>query len=156
MPPILIGREDVLADFQEGLQNGAGAPGRLMLITGQRGYGKTVLLTEFLRIAQSEGWLTVLETANEGMCTRIIDALAPRGPRLAGAVIAPEVSLAGVGSASVGSLTLAARESASTLRSLIEERLKHVDEGKGIPLPSTKPRQEAERNSSPSPRPSSW
>lgn len=33
-PPILIGRESVVEDFEEGLDNGAGAPGRLMLITG--------------------------------------------------------------------------------------------------------------------------
>lgn len=32
-PPILIGRESVIEDFEEGLDNGAGAPGRLMLIT---------------------------------------------------------------------------------------------------------------------------
>lgn len=31
-PPILIGRESVIEDFEEGLDNGAGAPGRLMLI----------------------------------------------------------------------------------------------------------------------------
>ena len=36
-PPILIGRESVIEDFEEGLDNGAGAPGRLMLITGNRG-----------------------------------------------------------------------------------------------------------------------
>jgi len=43
-PPILIGRESVIEVFEEGLDNGAGAPGRLMLITGNRGCGKTVLL----------------------------------------------------------------------------------------------------------------
>ena len=36
-PPILIGRESVIEDFEEGLDNGAGAPGRLILITGNRG-----------------------------------------------------------------------------------------------------------------------
>lgn len=45
-PPMLIGRESVIEDFEEGLDNGAGAPGRFMLITGNRGYGKTVLLRE--------------------------------------------------------------------------------------------------------------
>ena len=46
MPPILIGRENVLNDSREALINGAGAPGRIMLLTGQSGYGKTVLLTQ--------------------------------------------------------------------------------------------------------------
>ena len=42
MPPILIGRETAIEEFTEGLDNGAGAPGRIMLVTGQRGFGKTV------------------------------------------------------------------------------------------------------------------
>ena len=50
-PPMLIGRESVIEDFEEGLDNGAGAPGRLMLITGNRGCGKTVLLRELQRLA---------------------------------------------------------------------------------------------------------
>ena len=51
-PPILIGRESVIEDFEEGLDNGAGAPGRLMLITGNRGCGKTVLLRELQTSSQ--------------------------------------------------------------------------------------------------------
>ena len=51
MPPILIGRQPIIDDFEEALQNGAGAPGRLMLLTGQRGSGKTVMLTELRKIA---------------------------------------------------------------------------------------------------------
>ena len=41
LPPVLIGRDMVLADFEEGIDNGSGAPGRLMRITGARGVGKT-------------------------------------------------------------------------------------------------------------------
>lgn len=35
MPPVLIGRESVITDFDEGLGDGPGAPDRLMLITGR-------------------------------------------------------------------------------------------------------------------------
>lgn len=35
-PPALIGREDVLYDFEESLLAGVGAPRRLMRITGPR------------------------------------------------------------------------------------------------------------------------
>ena len=35
-PPILIGRESVIEDFEEGLDNGAGAPGRRGRGTGGR------------------------------------------------------------------------------------------------------------------------
>lgn len=55
-PPVLIGREDVLYDFEESLLAGVGAPGRLMRITGPRGSGKTVLLNELGEIARKHGW----------------------------------------------------------------------------------------------------
>lgn len=54
MPPILIGRHSIIEDFSEALTNGVGAPGRIMLVTGQRGFGKTVMLTEFRRIAKAQ------------------------------------------------------------------------------------------------------
>ena len=57
MPPVLVGREKVTDDFLEGLANGEGAPGRLMRITGPRGSGKTVLLSELASIAEDEDWL---------------------------------------------------------------------------------------------------
>lgn len=44
-PPLLIGRGKVIRDFEKGLDNGVGAPGRIMLVTGARGTGKTVMLT---------------------------------------------------------------------------------------------------------------
>ena len=62
MPPILIGRENVVTDFAEGLENGAGAPSRLMLVSGQRGYGKTVLLVELARVALSYRWRSPFAT----------------------------------------------------------------------------------------------
>lgn len=44
-PPLLIGRGKVIRDFEKGLDNGVGAPGRIMLVTGARGTGKTVIKT---------------------------------------------------------------------------------------------------------------
>lgn len=46
-PLLLIGRGKVIRDFEKGLDNGVGAPGRIMLVTGARGTGKTVMLTVF-------------------------------------------------------------------------------------------------------------
>ncbi len=48
MPPVLVGREKVTDDFLEGLANGEKLRARLMRITGPRGSGKTVLLSETL------------------------------------------------------------------------------------------------------------
>lgn len=68
MPPILIGRHSIIEDFSEALTNGVGAPGRIMLVTGQRGFGKTVMLTEFRRIAKAQHWEVIGETASAGAC----------------------------------------------------------------------------------------
>ena len=132
MPPVLMGREQDISDFFEGLANGAGAPGRLMLVTGQRGFGKTVLLTEFVRIARSQGWPVLMETANEGMCRRIVDALQPAKPIVSEGTLAPSLSIDGLASASLGGIRVTSKEIAPTLRSAINKRLANVEEGKGI------------------------
>ena len=43
-PPLLVGRDAMLADFVEALEDGPGSSGRAALYTGARGTGKTVLL----------------------------------------------------------------------------------------------------------------
>ena len=98
MPPILIGRQNIVDDFSEALENGAGAPGRLMLIMGQRGFGKTVMLTELGRTALAHGWEVYPETASAGMVERLVSELKAKGPRVQQASIAPSLSVAGVAS----------------------------------------------------------
>ena len=133
VPPVLIGRQDVIDDFAEGLDNGAGAPGRLMLLTGQRGYGKTVMLTELGRVAQSRGWEVVSETASDGLCERLISTLATSGIRLEGLSISPSFGVGGVASASLGGVRLSnPQQSAPTLRSVIEAKLRKLPKGKGV------------------------
>lgn len=79
-PPVLAGREKVIRDFSDGLAEGPGAPGRLMRISGPRGSGKTVLLTELGDIAQDEGWLVVDETARKGLVDAVVDRLVGSAP----------------------------------------------------------------------------
>ena len=43
-PPLLVGRDSMIEDFVEGLEDGPGAAGRATLYTGARGSGKTVML----------------------------------------------------------------------------------------------------------------
>ncbi|MBO7675881.1 MAG: ATP-binding protein [Atopobiaceae bacterium] len=131
MPPILIGRENVVADFAEGLENGAGAPSRLMLVSGQRGYGKTVLLVELARVALSYGWEVVRQTASPGMCERIVGTLEGRRPHVSEASIEPSINIAGVAGAKLGHVSLS-KTAALTVRDAIEQRLRHMDDGKGI------------------------
>ena len=129
MPPILIGRETAIEEFTEGLDNGAGAPGRIMLVTGQRGFGKTVLLTEFRRIAAERGWETISETASPDVAQRLIEALTPSGLHINQASVSPSVSIPGIASASLGHIDLS-----STLRNAIAKRLESgkIGKGKGI------------------------
>ncbi|HIS39714.1 MAG TPA: ATP-binding protein [Candidatus Aphodovivens avistercoris] len=133
MPPILVGRQSVVDDFVEGLENGAGAPGRLMLVSGQRGYGKTVMLAELRRVALARGWEVVSETAASGLCERLVEALSPEHLRLQGARIEPSAGVAGLGTASLGGVSFSASELGSlTLRKAIDERLKKAKRGKGV------------------------
>lgn len=131
MPPILIGRENVVTDFAEGLENGAGAPSRLMLVSGQRGYGKTVLLVELARVALSYGWVVVRQTASPGMCERIVGTLQGSSPRVSEASIEPSLDLAGVAGAKLGRISFE-RTTALTIRDSIERRLRSLGDGKGI------------------------
>lgn len=136
MPPILIGRDSALEEFAEGLDNGAGAPGRIMLVTGQRGFGKTVLLTEFRRIAATRQWETIAETASPGLVSRLVDAIAPSGMHVSQASIAPSIGIAGVTTASLGQLSLSSATAPLTLRHAIAKRLNShkIAKGKGILL----------------------
>lgn len=62
-PQIFVGRETSLELFEEGLEEGAGSPGLITLISGSRGIGKTVLLEKASRLAKKKGWVVVAETA---------------------------------------------------------------------------------------------
>lgn len=75
-PPALIGRERVIEDFRDGIEEGVGAPARLMRITGPRGSGKTALLTELGDVARSYGWRVVDVTATGSVAQAIQHELA--------------------------------------------------------------------------------
>ena len=119
MPPILIGRHSIIEDFSEALTNGVGAPGRIMLVTGQRGFGKTVMLTEFRRIAKAQHWEVIGETASAGLVTRLIAALSPSGLRLDQANISPSIGISGIATASLGQAHFSAESNPLTLRNAL-------------------------------------
>ena len=136
-PPILIGRESVIEDFEEGLDNGAGAPGRLMLITGNRGCGKTVLLRELQRLANERGWAVVSDSASLGLCDRLADALRSNKPVVTSMEFGP----------SFGRMSVeAARAKGETLRGLVNERLKKLGPGKGLLFAIDEPNLRLSRN----------
>ncbi|MDR8018839.1 ATP-binding protein [Nesterenkonia aerolata] len=74
-PPVLVGREPALEELDEALDDGAGSPYLLQFVTGARGAGKTVMLTEMGRRARERGWIVVDETATPGLLTRLTRAV---------------------------------------------------------------------------------
>jgi hypothetical protein len=80
-PPELAGRENILEQARVLLGRvGAGRPEKSLLLTGLRGVGKTVLLNEIERLAQGEGYRTILVEAHEGKSLAVL--LAPHLRRL--------------------------------------------------------------------------
>jgi hypothetical protein len=77
-PPLLVGRDDLLDEFTEALEDGPGSAGRATLYTGACGAGKTVMLNAVEDRAREQGWLIVSETANPGFVSRITQQHLPR------------------------------------------------------------------------------
>ena len=96
-PPELIGRNTILDDFQDALDNGPGSPDRLMRISGIRGVGKTVMLNALGAIARQRGFHIVDVASNPGFCARILTALSRT--ELTSISIAPALLGVSIGSA---------------------------------------------------------
>lgn len=133
-PPLLVGREQVLADFEQGLFNGAGDPHRLLRVTGNRGAGKTVLLNALGEQAERLKWLVIHETATSGLVVRLIQALHEVPGRYVKSVTLPGISIDGFASANLGGLELSDPLLPATLREAFSVRLdavakKHPERG---------------------------
>jgi hypothetical protein len=77
-PPVLVGRDALLDEFVEGLEDGPGSAARATIYTGARGSGKTVMLNAVEDRARELGWLLVSETASPGFVDRIARQQLPR------------------------------------------------------------------------------
>lgn len=81
-PRNLVGREEIISSFEAALQNPPGSRERTMLILGQRGSGKTVLLLEFAEIARRSGCVVASPTVvSKEMPDRIIEKLQSAGEK---------------------------------------------------------------------------
>ncbi len=80
-PPELAGRDGILEQARVLLGRvRAKRPEKSLLLTGLRGVGKTVLLNEIERMAQNDGYRTILLEAHEGKSLAVL--LAPHLRRL--------------------------------------------------------------------------
>ncbi|MCL2882413.1 MAG: ATP-binding protein, partial [Coriobacteriia bacterium] len=72
IPLMMAGRDQIINDILEGLDNGPGDPNRATIFTGARGTGKTVLLAKIAEEAASRGWISANINAEAGMLDEIL------------------------------------------------------------------------------------
>ena len=63
-PPLFAGRDSVLARFSDALDTGPTHPDYTLLVSGDRGTGKTALLNVLEARAADRGWMTVTAAAS--------------------------------------------------------------------------------------------
>lgn len=128
-PPVLVGRDELLEEFEAALDDGPGAPGRLALITGTRGVGKTVMLTAFGTAAKSQGWVTIDDAATPGLVQRVTlsaaKALKERPHAKVGKTLS-SITLNVLGSGAGINFNSPA-ENAVTLHSVLEELIRDLE-----------------------------
>ncbi|NEG70481.1 ATP-binding protein [Bifidobacterium choloepi] len=133
-PPVLIGRESDLEEFSIGLDDGPGAPSRLMYFTGARGVGKTVMLNAIGDIACERKWVVVDETADAGFIDRIIQALDRKKHRVSSIKLPTASVSTALGSAEatvgLGEVEFADTQASLDLRHAIGDRLDSLNEKK--------------------------
>ena len=62
-PPVLAGRDDILADIADAWGTGPTHPSYTALLLGRRGSGKTVVLEALRALGHSRGWLSISDAA---------------------------------------------------------------------------------------------
>ena len=72
IPLQLAGRDSIIRDILEGLDNGPGDPYRATIFVGARGSGKTVLLAKIAEEASANGWISVNVNADSDMLNEIL------------------------------------------------------------------------------------
>ena len=92
-PPLLAGRGEVLARFDEALDTGPTHPDYTLLLTGDRGTGKTALLNVLEATVAERGWMIATAAASsESVSTRIVGEATLCIERLRGARRRPRLS----------------------------------------------------------------
>lgn len=76
-PPHLVGRDEIIEDFRDGLETGPGHPSRIMLVSGARGTGKTVMLNVLESEAEAVGWRTIRLSTRPGMARELVESRLP-------------------------------------------------------------------------------
>ena len=79
-PQVFVGRDGTISEILQGLQEMPGSRDRAVLLLGQRGYGKTVLLLEVADAARKAGYVVASPTVvSSDMLKRILEKLKDEG-----------------------------------------------------------------------------
>jgi hypothetical protein len=78
-PKAFVGREEVIRDFVDGMEEAPGGRKRAMFFSGQRGMGKTALLLELAARAEKMDFVTASVLANARMLDEIIQLIQMNG-----------------------------------------------------------------------------
>jgi hypothetical protein len=107
-PPLLVGRQNIVDEFAESIEDGPGAPGRITIFTGTRGVGKTVMLNAVSQRAEEDyQWLVVHDTAVSGLPDRLAKTLARLATEVGTTGLARHRVVMGVTLPGIGGVTLA-------------------------------------------------
>jgi len=106
IPLQMAGRDSIIRDILDGLDNSPGDPYRATIFVGTRGSGKTVLLAKIAEEASANGWVSANVNADPDMLDELLVQIRDNAKEF----LAPEslsritsISVAGVGvSRSVG------------------------------------------------------
>lgn len=124
-PYVIVGRDPILDGFSDAfLAINPGAPGLTVLIDGERGMGKTVLLNEYEAAARQQGWLAITESGSPGLLDRMTHDHLPRllaahDPKGRTRLTSTNAGVAALGS--VGATWQDRHPAESTLRSQLAE-----------------------------------
>lgn len=77
-PHLLVGRDQLLDEFEDTFDGILDPAGLTVLLSGQRGMGKTVLLDSYRRAAENAGWLVTTESSSTGLLERLTHDHLPR------------------------------------------------------------------------------
>lgn len=136
-PSYLVGREAVLQTLLDGLSSAPGSRERAVVMLGQRGMGKTVLLWELADRAREQGFVVANPTvASSDMLERMIEKLQEDGERVLGAEKA-KISGANIGALGFSAglqFTREVQESKSFQYKLTQLARKLSSHGKGVLL----------------------
>jgi len=132
---VLAGRQEILDDFEDTFSGASSAAGLTVLLSGQHGMGKTVMLDAYERTTRDDGWLTISESSSPGLLDHLWkDHLPPLLQQESGKLL-KKIASANL-PAGAGGVSFTDRYPAeSTLRSEIDELTDWLDpNGRGLAI----------------------